>query len=174
MPQMQRIAIIGSAGSGKSTLARKLADATGLPAVHLDAIWWLPGWKERGAPEFDRIVAEAVARDRWIIDGNYSRTISTRIERADTVIWLDYPRWRCLWRAVERRVMFHRKQRPDIGAGCPEKIDLAFLAWIWNYPTRSREKTRERLAQIGEGTAVIVFRHPREADSWLAGLVVRS
>ena len=25
-------------------------------------------------------------------------------------------------------------------AGCPEKFDLAFLLWIWNYPTRTRRK----------------------------------
>ena len=43
-----RIAIIGYSGAGKSTLARALGERYACPVLHLDALHFLPGWKERG------------------------------------------------------------------------------------------------------------------------------
>ncbi len=41
-----RIAVLGPAGPGKSFLAARLAQATGLPLVHLDRLGYRPGWRE--------------------------------------------------------------------------------------------------------------------------------
>jgi adenylate kinase family enzyme len=43
---MQRVLVIGSGGAGKSTFARRLAQWASLPLIHLDAIYWHPGWIE--------------------------------------------------------------------------------------------------------------------------------
>ena len=118
------------------------------------------------------MLSQEVAKDRWIIDGNYSRTMPARLAAADTVIWLDFGRSTCLWRAVKRRILHHGKSRPDMTAGCPEKIDLEFLLWIWRYPVRSRARTLERLADLGREKTVLHFRRPREADRWLAGVKI--
>jgi len=165
---MRRVAIIGSSGSGKSMLARRLGDITGLPVVHIDTLFWLPGWVARGEAEFDEVLRQEVAKDRWIIDGNYSRTMPARLAAADTVIWLDFARRVCLWRAVKRRIIHHGKSRPDMSAGCAEKIDLEFLLWIWRYPARSRARTIERLACLDGGKTVLHFRRPRDVARWLA------
>ena len=94
---MQRIMIIGCGGAGKSTLAKKLGERTGLPVVHLDQIWWSPGnWEHLSKEEFDARLAAEVEKECWIIDGNFNRTLDIRLERADTVIYLDFPRWLCL------------------------------------------------------------------------------
>jgi adenylate kinase family enzyme len=164
---MQRVAIIGSSGSGKSTLAVRLGELTGLPVVHIDALSWLPNWVARDLPEFDRLLAAEVARERWIIDGNYSRTMPARLAAADTIIWLDYSRWVCLSRVVKRRIMYHNRSRPDLGGGCKEKLDREFLAWVWNYPTRSRARTIERLREHAKGKTVLRFASPRQVEPWL-------
>ncbi|MEP2829982.1 AAA family ATPase [Parvibaculum sp.] len=78
---MQRILLIGSPGSGKSTLARALGRRFGLPVTHLDRLWWQPGWVELGAGKFRPLVEEAVAKDKWVIDGNYSATWDIRMPR---------------------------------------------------------------------------------------------
>lgn len=43
--QPRRIAVIGFSGSGKSTLAIRLGSILGVPPVHLDSLFWLPGWR---------------------------------------------------------------------------------------------------------------------------------
>jgi adenylate kinase family enzyme len=87
---MQRIAIIGSAGTGKSTLARRLGELTGLNVIHLDALYWRPGWVAPPDEEWDTIVEEIASQENGITDGNYGRTMEPRLERADTVVFLDF------------------------------------------------------------------------------------
>ena len=82
---MERVLILGCGGAGKSTLARQLGAQTGLPVVHLDQGWWLPGWKNPPEEAFDRWVEEMLAGEWWIIDGNYKWTLEVRLCRADTV-----------------------------------------------------------------------------------------
>ena len=93
---MERILIIGCSGSGKSRLARILGKELGLPVVHLDQLWWQADWQNVTVEEFDSRLAMALSMDRWIIDGNYSRTMEARLSRCDTVIYLDFSRCVCL------------------------------------------------------------------------------
>ena len=95
---MERILIIGCGGSGKSTLARALAQRLGLPVCHLDQLYWKSGWENVSQEEFDDRLHTALALPQWIMDGNFERTVATRIQRCDTLIVLDYS-----------RVMWHRK-----------------------------------------------------------------
>jgi adenylate kinase family enzyme len=171
---MQRIAIIGSSGSGKSTLARRLGRITGLPVTHIDALFWLPNWQAREQSEFDQLLADKMAGERWIIDGNYSRTMPARLAAADTIIWLDFSRWVCLWRVVQRRIKYHNQTRPDLGGGCKEKLDREFLAWVWNYPTRSRGRTIQRLGDYAADKTVLRFSSPRQVEPWLRKLTINA
>jgi adenylate kinase family enzyme len=140
----RRIVILGCSGSGKSTLARAIGAKIALPVVHLDALYWEPGWVECETQEFIRRVEAAHAGEAWVSDGNYaSKTWPIRIPRAELILKLDCPRWLCLWRVTRRWLTHIGRTREDIGADCPEKIDLPFLEWIWNYekrwPTYERE-----------------------------------
>lgn len=164
----ERVMIIGSGGAGKSTLARQLGELTGLPVVHLDAHFWKPGWVSSPNDEWDEAVTRFAAAERWIIDGNYGRTMEMRFARADTVVFLDYSRWRCCWRAIRRRVQFSGRTRPDMAEGCSEKIDLEFLKWIWDYPATRRPGILSRLEELRhDGKRVHVLRHPRETRRFL-------
>lgn len=103
--------VIGSGGAGESTLSRRIATATGLPLVHLDRLYWRPGWVPTPTKEWHRVVELAVAADRWVIDGNYGRTLDVRFAAADTVVFLDVPRLRCLARIVKRALCNRRRTR---------------------------------------------------------------
>ena len=164
-----RILIIGSGGSGKSTLARQLAERTGLPLVHLDALYWHPGWVETSHDEWDRVVAELVSRDRWIMDGNYGRTMVQRLTACDTVIFLDLPSLTCVWRILKRGWQYRGRNRPDLSEGCPEQVpSLDFVLWVWRYRKRRRPEILERLAAIESTRQVIILRTPAEVERFTA------
>ena len=167
----KRIMVMGSSGSGKSTMAKRLGEATGLPVTHLDSISWLPGWVEAPKEAFAEKLREIVQGEAWIIDGNYrSWALDERLERADTIIFLDFSRYTCLLRAIKRRIMYHGKTRPDMGEGCPEKLDKWLVRWIWGYPKRSRGKTLAWLAEIQPPKQVIHLKGNRAVKKFLHGL----
>ncbi|MHA1618588.1 MAG: AAA family ATPase, partial [Promethearchaeota archaeon] len=111
-----------------------------------------------------------VAQDRWIIDGNYSRTAELRAKRADMVIFLDFPRRVCIYRVFKRNFMYRNKTRPCITPGCDEKIDWEFLMWIWHYPKRSKLKMLGILAQLPKTTQVIYIKKSNEIPLLLQNL----
>ncbi len=169
---MKRVLIIGSGGAGKSTLARHLGELTGLPVVHLDREHWQPGWVETPRDEWTRKVAELVAPDEWIIDGNYGGTMGLRIERADTIVFLDYSRWLCMYRSTKRQVVYRNKTRPDMTPGCDEKLDpkfFKFLKWIWQYRSTRRPGVLAMLrAARADGKRVVVLKDPKATRRFLA------
>lgn len=163
----RRILVLGSPGSGKSMLSRRLGEITGLPVVHLDGIYWKPGWVESTHAEFDARVVDAVAQDEWIIDGSYSRTLDLRLPRAELVIYLDFGRLRCVWNAYRRSRRYAGQTRPDMGAGCPEKFDLDFAKFIWDYPARSRAKVLSKLAAQADRIPITLLRSHAEVERYL-------
>jgi adenylate kinase family enzyme len=142
---MRRVLLIGSPGSGKSTLARALSAATGLPVVHLDRLYWRPGWVEPSPEEWRPALDEALATPEWIMDGTYGGTIAHRLQRADTVVFLDFPTSVCLGRALRRIFVGWGRDRPDLTPGCPERIDLAFLVYVARFRSRKRPGLLQRL-----------------------------
>ena len=167
---MERILIIGCPGAGKSTLARQMAEKLDLPLIHLDSLFWLPGWVERDKGEFDALLAEELGKPQWIIDGNYGRTLSARLEACDTVILLDFGRFACL-RGVLKRVITQRgKVRPDMGAGCPERFDRAFLKYVWSFRKTQRNKLFAKLAAAPDSVSRIVLKRRRRVKAFLKSL----
>ena len=166
----QRIMIMGGSGSGKSTIARQIGELLNLPVVHMDTIWWQPGWVATPKEEaYARSMAAADAPE-WVFDGNMSKTRDYRLARADTVIYLDFNRCICLWRVMKRRVMYHGKSRPDMTQGCNEKIDWEFLKFVWSYPKRSRGQTIAWLNEIKPPKQVVQLKGRRAVKRFLQQL----
>ena len=164
---MKRVIIIGCGGAGQSTLARKLGEKTGLPVVHLDKLFWKPGWEERSREEFDSIMLREMAKETWIMDGNFNRTIGERIARCDTVIYLDFSRAACLLGVLKRILTTYGTVRPDMGEGCPERFDLDFLKWVWNFNRNKREQYY-RLLRETTHAEVVILKNRREVNAFLA------
>jgi adenylate kinase family enzyme len=164
---MRRIVITGCSGSGKSTLARRLGQRLGLPVVHLDVLFWCPGWKERDTADFRARVTGAHAGNAWISEGNYiSKTFDLRLPRADTFIVLDRSRWLCLVRVISR-VIF-RRARPDLAEGCPEHFDWNLLVFIWNFEKVARPRIEAARLVLCPGAPVIRLRNNREIAAFMA------
>lgn len=160
--------MIGSPGAGKSTFARALAERTGLPLSHLDAEYWLPGWTAPAPNQWRSKLAQLTSGERWVIDGNYGGSLDMRLKRADTVIYLDFPTLLCLWRALSRMVILRGQVRDDTAPGCPERIDLPFLAYIASFRSRKRARYHRRLQRFRVRT--LVFKSPAQAAQWLDSL----
>lgn len=92
------------------------------------------------------------------MDGNYSRTLDIRLNKADTVIFLDMPRIICIYRIIKRRIKYHGKTRPDLNEECPERLDWAFFIWVWNYKKRSQPKIIEALEQVKDRKQVVILK----------------
>ena len=162
---MRRLLVIGSPAAGKSTFAHKLAESVGLPLIHLDAEYHLPGWIEPEEHVWDARLDELLAGESWIIDGNFGSSLKCRLARADTVCVLDYPTILCLWRVVKRITSLHGRVRPDAAPGCPEDYDWGFLHYIADFRRRKRPGVERDLATFtGE---IVRFRRPSDAHDFL-------
>ncbi|MBP3684316.1 MAG: AAA family ATPase [Oscillospiraceae bacterium] len=163
---MKRIVIIGCPGSGKSTLARALGEKLDLTVVHLDRLWWTKGWENVSMEEFDSRLENALKLDSWIIDGNYSRTMDARMEKCDTIIYLDYSRWTCLWGMCQRVLGNYGKNRTDMPDGCPERFDWEFIKYIWSFNKNNRVLNYTRIAKYKHAKA-IVLKNRKEKEAFL-------
>ena len=166
---MERIIIIGCGGAGKSTLARQLGEKLDIPVVHLDKLFWKPGWVQVSQEEFDALHTRELAKAKWIMDGNFDRTMAERIQYCDTAIYLDFSRFACLMGVTKRIMTTYGTVRPDMGEGCPERIDWEFLQWVWNFNKNKREKNY-RLLNETEGIEKIVLKNRRAVKKFLKSL----
>lgn len=140
---MQRVMIVGTSGVGKTTLAGHVAAATGLPVTHLDMLAWQAGWVRRPAAEFERELDAVLAGERWIVDGNYIKSLPERVGRADTLILIDLPLWQCLARVFRRWWRNRGQGRHDLPEGCIEPLPWTFLKWVLSAPPRHQQVWRE-------------------------------
>ena len=166
---MERILIIGCSGSGKSTLARALREKLGLPLVHLDQLWHRTGWTHVTREEFDAQLEVALNMDRWIIDGNFSRTIQQRLPKCDTIIYLDFSRWECLLGVFQRIIKNYGKVRPDMADVCPERFDWDFLKFVCNFNKNNRVRNYTWLASAKHAEK-IVLKNRAEVKNFLKAL----
>ena len=160
---MQKIIVIGCPGAGKTTFAQKLAKKTGLPLVHLDAIWHKADRSHITRDEFDARLGEILALDEWIIDGNYSRTLERRIAACDTVFLFDLPVEVCLAGAIARL----GKGRYDM-PWIDTEPDPRLMREIEEFGVKNLPAIYELLEAYND-KSVTVFKSREMADAFLDG-----
>ncbi len=158
---MKKVIVIGGSGSGKSTFARKLRDVVGLPLYHLDNVFWNEDRTHVSREVFDRRLDVILEYDRFIIDGEYGRTIERRIAAADTIFYFDIPLAERLDGAVARVGTVH----PDL-PWTEESFDPEFEKWIRDYDTDQRPVTLALLEKYSNRN-IITFKSIEEADLYL-------
>lgn len=165
---MRKVLVIGPGGAGKSTVANQLGKLLNMQVIHLDKLYWHAGWIETPKSNWRETVAELLGRDAWIMDGNYSGTLDLRLQACDTVIFLDMSRALCIWRVLKRAIMYRNKSRPDMAEGCPERLTVEFLLWIWNYPRKTRPKVVRMLESAVAEKRIIWLRSQADVEHFLS------
>lgn len=164
---MKRVAVVGSPGTGKTTFSLKLAAKTELPLLHLDRYYHDKNHNyENDREAWIKRVEELTDKSEWIIDGNYRSTFPLRFSRADTIVFLDYPRWRAIRGVYKRRFQYRDKLRSDMPEGWEEKVPLDFFMFVWRFNKKYRPDIINEL-ESKHGKKVIVFRSPKDADRYL-------
>lgn len=171
---MKRVMVIGSCGAGKSTFSRKLHSVIKLPLYHLDQHYWKPNWEETSKEEWQEIVTILSEKQEWIIDGNYGGTMEIRMKKADTIIYLDYPTWKCLGRVVKRTFSHWHKVRPDMPEGCKERFDLEFLHYVATFNIIRRKKLLEMVDHVKQSKNVVIIRNAKQGKEYLNSLLTQS
>ena len=165
---MRRIIVVGGQGSGKTRLSLALGHKLDLPVIHLDVLYWRPGWKPSGKAEFRARVAEAIAGDRWIVDGSFSGlAMDLTIARADLFVSIERPRWLRMWRVLMRSIFERDQARPDLPEGCPEILDWALAKEAWNYDSVRTPRIEAERLEYGPTVPVVRLRSDREIAAFV-------
>jgi len=161
---------IGCAGAGKSTFSLKLHEVISRDVIHFDQYYWKPYWVETEPAQWLEVVTKLADRPEWIMDGNYGDTFDIRLERADTVFYLDCPTWKCLWRITRRILKYYGRVRPDMPEGCRERFDWPFYHYVLTYNLRRRRKMLELLNSLEDRKRIVILNSSRQIDSFLQSL----
>lgn len=164
---MKRVAVIGSPGAGKSTFSRKLSKKTNLPVIYLDSehhktdkdYYTNPG-------SWDNYVIQQIKKDAWIMDGNFSNTFEQRFKRADTIVFLDMPRYLTMPRITRR--LFHKSpdRRPEMPEGWKERFHYQFFRYAWRFKDRRRPIYLEILKQQPKSKNIVILKAKKEIKNY--------
>lgn len=146
---MSRIVVIGSSGSGKTTVARRIADILDIPYLEMDSVRHANGWDSTPDPEFQLVLGEFTAQERWVVDGNYTSHGAREVvwPRVDTVVWVDPPK-RIVMSRVIRRTLKRTITREELWNGLREPWGNLYktdpfeniIVWAWTRYDHVREK----------------------------------
>lgn len=175
---MRRIWVVGNSGSGKTTLGRELASRIGARHVELDSIYHQHGWTPRPAGEFRARVAEIVGSHSWVVDGNYEQVADLVIEKADTVVWIDFPR-PVVMRQLVRRTLSRGLRREELWNGNRESLknflrrdpQKSILRWAWTEHHAYRSRYEDAIAGGDwHHLDVVRLQSPAEVRLFVAGV----
>ena len=158
----QKAVIIGCPGAGKSTFARILSDKTHLPLYYLDMLWHKPDRTTVDRKIFDKKLKEIVLKDKWIIDGNYGRTLEMRIQACEAVFLLDFPVAECLT-GVDSRIGKQRIDMPWIET----EFDEEFRQWIIDFPKNELPIVYKLLDRYKSEKSIYIFHARADIDDYL-------
>ena len=163
---MLKVIIVGCPGAGKSTFARKINQITNLPLYHLDMLWHKPDRTNISKEKFDEELKKILKKDKWIMDGNYQRTLEMRLKECDTAFLLDYPLEVCLSGAQSRI----GKKREDL-PWLEEKFDENFKNWILNFEKEKLPQIYDLLDKYKENKNIVIFKSREEADNYIKNII---
>jgi adenylate kinase family enzyme len=170
----KKIAIVGCGGAGKTTLALQLQEKLNLPVYHLDQFHWKSDWQRVDPEMFYLAHHELCEQATWIIEGSYIKLFYYRANQADIIIFLDIPRYRCIWNVIKRSGVNLGKVLLGSAEGCQQRLFsfefLKFLKWIWDFNRRNRKTILSILNDVKEEKQVYIIKSFKEIDELISRL----
>ena len=169
---MRKIAVVGPVGAGKSHLANELGKLLGIRVLHLDALFWNPGWVATSPDEWEARQRLELAADSWIAEAQFDDVLVDWFREADTVVFVDAAPLRCLWRVARRRLNRQAGVGTPAGSepGPSHKALAKFVRNQWHYRTSVRKQVLAELEREQVGRRVVVVRRRSDADAFLSGV----
>lgn len=168
-----KVMVIGYSGAGKSTLAKMLAEHYNIPLLYLDKVQFIEGWKDRDNKQAYKMVEDFLNDNKeWVIDGNYGKRLYfERAAQADQIIYLNFNRFLCLYRAIKRKNLYQNKSRESISAGCKEKIDYSFVKWILLDGRNKEHKDRINKIKTQYQNKFYEFKNPKQLQKHIDSII---
>ncbi|MBN2446938.1 MAG: AAA family ATPase [Phycisphaerae bacterium] len=166
---MRRFWIVGPPGSGKSTVADRVAERLGVRAVHLDDLFWSPGWVQTPDEQMHAQLREVVAQPVWVIDGNYTRIRERYMDAVEYFVWLDIPLPITFARLFRRSIVRALTRRPCCN-GNYESLRQTFLSRnsMLYYAVKTRGVYRKRYAAELAARPHVRLQNAKAVSDWLA------
>ena len=158
-----KIIVIGCPGSGKSTFSQKLGNALNLPVFHLDMLYHNADGTHISKEELEQKL-EGIFKEneKWIIDGNYQRTLELRMKECNTIFLLDYPIEVCL-AGAESRIGKKRADFPWV----EKKLNDEFKQIIISFSNEKLPQIYELLNKYKDSKKIVIFKSREEADNYI-------
>ena len=162
----KRILVLGSSGAGKSRFTKRLCALLQISPIHLDALFWQPGWTPSHQREWRRRVTLLVEREAWIMDGTYEASLDLRLPSAQSIIYIEASRYKCLWRALTRALRPSDRRPPESPLG--QRIDFGLVRYIWRFPAVTKSQILSLIREYGKEEQFMVLDGPRQVTQFLS------
>ena len=163
--KMKKIIVIGSPGAGKSSFSKKLKNITKLPLYHIDMLYHKKDGTHITKEELEEKLKEIFKTDKWIIDGNYQKTLELRINECDTIFLLDFPTQVCL-EGAKSRIGQKRDDLPWV----EEKLDENFKQCIINFTNEKLPQIYKLLDKYKMNHSIFIFKSRDESDNYIRNM----
>jgi adenylate kinase family enzyme len=168
---VRKIAVVGPIGAGKSRLASELGELLGIRVLHLDTLFWKPGWVPTPRDEFEAMQRRELATDSWIVDAQFDDMLPDWVYGADTVVFVDISLGRSLWRVSKRRLNRQASVGTPVGEpGALHRSLLKFARNQWQYRRTVRQELLAELARERDGRRVVILRRDSDTVAFLRSL----
>lgn len=166
---MEKILVIGCPGAGKTTFVNKFGALLGIPVHHLDKYFWKENWKPTPQDEFRKIQNELMSESKWILDGNFTKSIDNRLVNADTVIFFDFHKSILVWRILKRFFVNLGSVRHDMGGENKESLVSLFklLKFVVGYPAK---EVHAMLRPLPSDKKIIILHNSEEVAQFLENI----
>lgn len=171
----RRVLVAGVTGSGKSTFAEELGGVLDLPYTEIDGLYHGPNWVPR--PQFVDEVSRLASGDAWVTEWQYRAVRERLLERAQLMIWLDFP-FRITLRRLVQRTVRRRVRREILWHGNVEPPLHSFFTApednIVRWSISTRDKYRALIPRVAESRPelpIVRLADPADARRWIVGIV---
>ncbi|MEX5962408.1 hypothetical protein [Mammaliicoccus sciuri] len=168
---MKKIVILGSSGSGKSYLSKKLSKELNIEVYHLDNLMRKSDWSPFSYNEKYRIQELILENDSWIIEGNYTNILDKSFEEADTIIFLNINKFKCIFNVIKRTITYRNKDRSDKPTKSIDKFSLHLLKWTWDFDKNEKPLILKKVQRFSKMKQIIILKSTKNTNNFIKGIV---